>query len=1267
MRARGWLLAGVLLVALLGAIAWFAHRLLFTQAGLDFVLGQLDRLQAVRIEVAGARGTLAGPLTADRIVVDHEAVHVEAAGVRLAITPAALLAGRISLSTLEVAKLRVRLEERPEQPRTAPHFLPHGLSIHVPALRVDDIEVTLQNGQRLVASEARAALSLTRWRLDLDPVAVRGPQGQLAGSLALRATEPLDLRTDLRGEWRFPGDEFEYRFRVATRGRLDRLAAEVYLDTPARLSFSGTLLDLTDGNPRARGTLRMTDFDGSPWLPPGRAPPLSGTVALAAGRKGLGFDGTLTSTSLPGQQVRLQGSGRLDERRVEIASFRIWLPRTGASIATSGSVQLAAPDAPEGTLPRLELAGEWSNLHWPLDAGVEPTVVSPLGKYTLAGSLPYRFTVRADVAGAAVPETNLEAGGVIERERLRLERFDGYAMRGRLQGRGSLQWTGNQPWSFEVDARSLALDEVRPGVGGRVDAKGVIRGAGLSAQASWTARIASLSGTLFGRPLTGRGEIAHQSETFDLRGLRIAAGTSFADIDGRVGADALDLRWSVDLRSLAIVAPGMEGQLVSSGTARGAPRRPQIEATGQVANFRYGDATVANARFEVDVDASNRRPSHASLEAHALSAGMIDLDFVRAGIDGPIDDHELAVAFASPGNAERRIAEFRGGLAAEGTFDLDSLTWGGALKQADVVFDDGEARLIQPAALTIGPDLQRASPLCLRTANDARLCVEGEYRAKPQSWRFIYSAQDWPLQRLLRTILGWREFDGMLQASGWLEKPPGEAWVGGSTLLVHEPSFDVPRNKFRTERIQLGSSRLDLFAGPDALRASLDLQIDETSSVQGEAVAQRRADLLASPLSGRIEGKSGAIRVLPLLVPEIDRADGRLNGEVTIGGTLGEPRFNGSFALREARLELYRVNLILADLQADGTFTGDDFHFKAEGQTAKGKLLVDGDFGWPQGVMTGVLHLRGDQLLVADTPDFRVIASPDISLYAGTGGYHVSGEVRIPTARISPRSITTSVGTSPDERIVGLDEVEDDEPATTDRLTSSINVVLGEAVRVEAYGLRARLEGEVTVSTVPDDVPRGNGTISVADGEYKAFGQDVRITRGLLHFANTPLNEPRLDIVAERKIKDGDITVSVNVRGTLDNPFISVTSTPAMPSNEALSYLLTGRSIDTLQSGEAASVNQAAENLAVSGGGLLLGGLGTRLGLDEVSVERTGEDDTSVVLGKALSPKLFVSYGISIAEAINTIKLRYTLNERWAIKAEAGLEQSADFEYRIER
>ena len=122
-----------------------------------------------------------------------------------------------------------------------------------------------------------------------------------------------------------------------------------------------------------------------------------------------------------------------------------------------------------------------------------------------------------------------------------------------------------------------------------------------------------------------------------------------------------------------------------------------------------------------------------------------------------------------------------------------------------------------------------------------------------------------------------------------------------------------------------------------------------------------------------------------------------------------------------------------------------------------------------------------------------------------------------------------------------------------------------------------------------------------------------------------------------------------------------------MSQAEALSFLLTGRSINTLQSGEAASLDRAAQSLAVGGGGLLLGGIGSRIGLDEVSVEQTDDEDTAVVLGKYLSPNLFVSYGISIAEAINTIKLRYTLNERWSLKAEAGLHQSADVEYRIER
>jgi translocation and assembly module TamB len=272
----------------------------------------------------------------------------------------------------------------------------------------------------------------------------------------------------------------------------------------------------------------------------------------------------------------------------------------------------------------------------------------------------------------------------------------------------------------------------------------------------------------------------------------------------------------------------------------------------------------------------------------------------------------------------------------------------------------------------------------------------------------------------------------------------------------------------------------------------------------------------------------------------------------------------------------------------------------------------------------------------------------------------------VPLARIRPRDLSTTVRTSPDERIVGLEE-EDTGPSTLDRVRSRIRIVLGDDVRVDSFGLRALLAGDLTVITQPNDVPRGDGAIRVVEGEYKAFGQFVRIARGVLSYEMTPLDDPTLDLVGERWIRGEDITVSVNVRGTLGSPFVTLSSDPPMSENEALSYLLTGRSINQLQSGEALALDRAAESLALSGGGLLLGGLATRVGLDEVSVEQDTDEGASLVLGKYLTPKLFVSYGISIAEAINTIKLRYTISERWFLKAEAGLEQSADVEFKIER
>jgi translocation and assembly module TamB len=55
------------------------------------------------------------------------------------------------------------------------------------------------------------------------------------------------------------------------------------------------------------------------------------------------------------------------------------------------------------------------------------------------------------------------------------------------------------------------------------------------------------------------------------------------------------------------------------------------------------------------------------------------------------------------------------------------------------------------------------------------------------------------------------------------------------------------------------------------------------------------------------------------------------------------------------------------------------------------------------------------------------------------------------------------------------------------------------------------------------------------------------------------------------------------------------------------------------------------------------------------------------VLGKYLSPRLYVSYGIGITQAVSGLMTRYILNEHWTIRGQAGKVNSSDLVYTIEK
>ena len=100
-------------------------------------------------------------------------------------------------------------------------------------------------------------------------------------------------------------------------------------------------------------------------------------------------------------------------------------------------------------------------------------------------------------------------------------------------------------------------------------------------------------------------------------------------------------------------------------------------------------------------------------------------------------------------------------------------------------------------------------------------------------------------------------------------------------------------------------------------------------------------------------------------------------------------------------------------------------------------------------------------------------------------------------------------------------------------------------------------------------------------------------------------------------------------------------------------------------------MNEAAMMLGLTGGEVLGKQLGEKIGVDEVSVTSEPGGATtqaSLLVGKYLTPELFVSYGLGIFEPVSTLRMLYTLSSHWRLVGEASALRSAtDIFYVIER
>ena len=658
-----------------------------------------------------------------------------------------------------------------------------------------------------------------------------------------------------------------------------------------------------------------------------------------------------------------------------------------------------------------------------------------------------------------------------------------------------------------------------------------------------------------------------------------------------------------------------------------------------------------------------------SLPGANLLALDYDNQLLRANISASA--RELGFIEALLGEIEELKGQLDVNLTLAGTVSEPQLQGNASLIDAELSIPGLAMQLKQ---LNINAQSEKPGKFVYRV--DA-LTAEGTISARGST--LLNQARGWPSEIRLaverldvsKLVERWlppqMTVEGLLDGNAELSFKAPDNLVGEIRISSPLGMLGYPLLEGEKERWEYRDAKLVLVMDNRGVSASSDIELGRGNSLNGQ-LNLPGAKLLALDVASQALQAKGRLdfRELDLieaLLPEIEQLQGRVALDFSADGTLAQPVLGGRAEIVDAALLVPRLGLSIDRIKMTGVSGNDgQFKFMIDASSGDGKLSIQGSSrldatdGWPTS-----FTIKGDNFEIARIPEAAVNISPDLRVELQHQSIDIQGDLIVPYARLEPKDITTAASVSEDTVVVGGEEA----PQPKWSVNTRVNLVLGDRIDFLGYGFEGKLGGKLLVQEEPGQLARGTGSVNILEGRYRAYGQRLDIENGRLLFTGGPLTNPGLDLRAVRKT--GNVTAGIKVRGRLQQPVLELFSIPAMGQTDALSYLLLGRPLESASGEEGAMMARAALALGLAGGDRLARSIGNQFGLDEMRIEGSDSgDQASLVVGRYMSPRLYVSYGVGLVESLNTLNLRYQISEKWQLKAVSGANQGADFLYSIE-
>jgi translocation and assembly module TamB len=1296
-RARRLLIAALTVpVVLLAACAW----LLGTTSGARALLSAAGS----SIDAQDVGGRIAGPLQIGRLRVKQKDSVIEVSGVRFEWQPLDLLRG-----TLHVEKLHARhvlvsggLEEKQERMR-----LPERISLPM-ALQLDDLRLSggeIRKGPDTVATLGPLALRLTfdgsRYRLVLDRLAAGSAResGQFSvdfsGSATLSATRPyaIDGRFASKSKASIEGRPLGASGTLTLGGSLEQLEAAIDLavnraDVDGNIvvrPFSDALL--------GRSQLQARSIDLSQFDP--GMPVTALDMRLEADKDGAGelsmtnaAAGTWDAGRLPLQS--LTAGFRQDPQG--IVADRI-AARLGTPSQSAGDIlgrgrfgdELALSLRTEGLdLRRLDRRARATRLTG--DAELRQA----------AGTQEIRIALNEPLENRQ--SLALDAHAVRSGQELSLRRAELRAGGGRMNLAGRIALDGRQAFNAQGTVTAFRLRELGAfpqlpdlDLNGRFSLHGT-RQPQLDADLSFDIADSRLAG----QPLRGGGEARVRGEHLEVPRLQLASGANRLNIEGQLTGGDARLSFALDAPQLAQLGSAFGGALQASGIARGTLQKPRIDAewnakgallpggiriermqgkaqiaadrsrafmieSGNAAlnasGLRHGDEQLLELAAQLRLSPQPDAPLALDVRVKGISTARLRADQLTVLANGTTAAHTIDVALNEPGQAWTMKAA--GGLSQLET----SPRWKGNIQSLDA---KGRlmARLAAPSPLLLSAERVQLDNF-LVDADSGRFAVE-QFMRDQTGIATRGRVERLQVANLLRHAAKPPPVKTDLELSGEWNVRIADALTG--TLAMRRERGDL--TVLANAPVSLGLSNLTASATVSSGRLALQVQAVGKQlgriELNGSTAIGTSESLVAippgAPLAGsmRIDVPSLAW-IGPLLSPATV-LDGRLQSDVSLGGTVAQPNLAGRINGQDLRMALADVGLDLRQGTLDSEFRGEQLVIRAlRFQGEEGKVSLSGPIDFSGGMVAAQLSLVAERFLLLNRSDRRIVISGASELSWRDNHGKAGGSFTVDSGFIDLGS-ADKPQLSDDVVIVGREKKQ---AANTTAFDLDMTVALGDGVVLKGRGIDALLAGQVRFLSDAGEPLRAQGTLNIVKGSYSAYGRELAIEQGLVRFRGA-LNNPSLDILAMRRGQE--VEAGVSIRGTALAPRIALVSEPPVSDAEKLSWLVLGRSLASTGDTDTAALQSAAAALLAQGAAAgVQSRISSGFGLDTFSIGTSQDSlhERIVTVGKRISSRLYLGYQQGLESAASVVQVRYTLTPKLSLEAEAGTRSALLLFYNI--